>query len=48
MLIKNEFPAIPIIEQIHITSMHSLFKFIMSVVLNFQVRRTISGNACIF
>ena len=26
MLIKNEFPAIPIIEQIHITSMHSLFK----------------------
>ncbi len=28
MLIKNEFPAIPIIEQIHITSMHSLFKIL--------------------
>ena len=48
MLIKNEFPAIPIIEQIHITSMHSLFKIHYECGFEFQVRRTISGNACIF
>lgn len=48
MLIKNEFPAIPIIEQIHITSMHSLFKIHYECGFEFPGETHDFWNACIF